>query len=144
MIQLSEKTKRKKAINRAFRKLRAKQAKISGRKPERDKEYLAWIRTQWCVLSGEAQSMSILNPHNRSVCEEMYRTEAAHVGPTRGIGQKCSDYDTIPLCSGHHRLRADSHHRLQKAFWKHHNLDREAIIKALNAKWEQIQKGAGS
>jgi hypothetical protein len=28
--------------------------------------------------------------------------EAHHFG-TRGVGQKCSDYRTVPLCEAHHR-----------------------------------------
>jgi hypothetical protein len=34
------------------------------------------------------------------------RVEADHAGK-RGLGQKCSDRETIPLCSIHHRHRTD-------------------------------------
>ena len=34
------------------------------------------------------------------------RIEADHAGP-RPLGRKCSDDETIPLCSGHHRARTD-------------------------------------
>ena len=127
MIQLSEKTKRKKAINRAFRKLRAKQAKISGRKPARDRKYLAWIRRQQCCVCDRYGYP--IRPSDV--------TEAAHVG-IRGLGQKCSEYLAVPMCRRHHMEQ----HRLQKAFWRDHNLDREAIISALRARYELLKKGA--
>ncbi len=34
------------------------------------------------------------------------RVEVDHAG-RRGMGQKCSDFETIPLCSKHHRERTD-------------------------------------
>lgn len=81
--------------------------------------------------------MGILNPHNRPVCEEMYRTEAAHVGQ-RGLSQKCSDRETIPLCAFHHRTGPESHHRLGKLFWKHHGLDRYELIRELQSQFDML------
>lgn len=58
----------------------------------RDVAYLALVRQQPCCaayLGG---------------CEGPI--EADHVG-RRGLGQKCSDYETIALCRLHHRQRTD-------------------------------------
>ena len=54
-------------------------------KPARDPAYLRFVRSFPC-----------------SVCKRG-RSEAAHTGP-HGIGQKASDYSTIPLCHKHHTL----------------------------------------
>jgi hypothetical protein len=60
---------------------------------EYDPEYmLEWVKKQPCV----ARSMS--------PCEG--EVEADHAGK-RGLGQKCSDRETIPLCTLHHRQRTD-------------------------------------
>ena len=84
---------------------------ISRRKKKRlgdDPEYRAWIRTQQC-LACYANQLTQTCP-----------TECAHVGQ-RGLGQKCSDRETIPLCSVvHHRLGKTSHHVLGKNFFKYH------------------------
>jgi len=63
-------------------------------------------------------------------------TEAAHVGE-RGLGQKCSDRETIPLCAAHHRTGPESHHVLGKKFWQHHGLDRDEIVAELNRLYEK-------
>ena len=76
----------------------------------RDRKYLAWIRRFACA-----------------VCLLNRPTEAAHVG-RRGLSQKCSDRETIPLCAEHHRNGKDSYHKLGKRFWEHHGLDRDALI----------------
>lgn len=78
-----------------------------------DPEYLAWIREQPCVVT---------------FCK-IPRSEAAHVGEIRGLGQKCSDHETIPLCVWHHGPEGpQSHHRLGKGFWPFWGLDRDALI----------------
>jgi hypothetical protein len=90
-----------------------------------DKPYLDFIRSLCCVVC-----------QIRQCIEWSSRTEAAHVG-VRGLGQKCSDRETIPLCPAHHRLDRDSCHRLGKRFWQHHGLDREALIAAFNQRYER-------
>jgi hypothetical protein len=64
-------------------------------KPARDPAYLALIRQLPCVVG--------------SVCYGA--VEAAHTGP-HGMGQKSSDYSTVPLCVTHHRLGDLSLHKL--------------------------------
>ncbi len=81
-----------------------------------DSDYLEWIREQPCVLCRKYDTQ-----------KQMGITEAAHVGE-RGLGQKCSDRETIPLCGYDHREGSNSHHKLGKQFWKVHGLDRNKLI----------------
>jgi hypothetical protein len=90
-----------------------------------DRAYLAWIRTLQCVCC-EREFIGYWFGMQRS-----QRTEAAHVGQ-RGISQKSSDREAIPLCAQHHRLGKDSHHVLGKRFWEHHGLDRFELLEHLN------------
>lgn len=99
------------------------------RGPLKDAKYLAFVRTIPCVVCIlpwriEKSGVSYSNVQESS-------TESAHVGE-RGLGQKCSDRETIPLCSAHHRTGRDSHHILGKGFFAHHGLDKEKIIAELN------------
>ncbi len=86
-------------------------------KPARNPRYLAWIRTQPCVVCGARRGI-----------------EASHTGP-RGIGQKSSDLSAIPLCHRHHRSGKDSYHNLgQRQFADVHNLDIPDIVRRLSAR----------
>ena len=86
-------------------------------KPARNPTYLAWIRTQPCVVCGQARWI-----------------EAAHTG-LRGLGQKSSDFSAIPLCEAHHRTGKDSYHRLgARKFAQLHDLDIPALVRRLNVK----------
>lgn len=86
-------------------------------KPVRNPKYLAWIRTQPCLVCGSTRWI-----------------EAAHTGP-HGLGQKSPDTSAVPLCSTHHRTGNDSYHRLgPRRFGEVHNLDLVAIVRRLNLK----------
>lgn len=86
-------------------------------KPVRNPKYLAWIRTQPCLVCGSTRW-----------------TEAAHTGP-HGLGQKSPDSSAVPLCARHHRTGNDSYHRLgPRNFAERHNLDLAAIVRRLNLK----------
>jgi hypothetical protein len=85
-------------------------------KPGRDPKYLEWIRTQCCLIC-----------HDGPV-------EAAHVGE-RGLGQKCPDRETIPLCAEHHRTGDESHHVLGRKFWMHHGMSRDRILLAYQERY---------
>jgi hypothetical protein len=91
-----------------------------------DPVYLTFIRAQPCVV---CESMGMT---------QTSRTEAAHVG-VRGLGQKCSDHDTLPLCELHHSRGTDSHHRLGRHFWRHHFLNRLKLIRLFNERFEREQ-----
>jgi len=56
--------------------------------------------------------------------------EAAHIG-RRGLGQKSSDREAIPLCSAHHR---EQHRIGLKQFERTYELDIPALVEALNEK----------
>jgi hypothetical protein len=83
-----------------------------------DAAYRAFIRTLPCVCCGSRRYI-----------------ECAHVG-SRGLGQKCSDYETLPLCPAHHVQGPESHHALGKRFWVVWGLDRHALIARFNQEFE--------
>ncbi len=86
-------------------------------KPVRNPKYLAWIRTQPCLVCGSRRWV-----------------EAAHTGP-HGLGQKSPDTSAVPLCARHHRTGNDSYHRLgPRKFCDRHNLDLPAIVQRLSTK----------
>ena len=94
-------------------------------KPVRNPKYLAWIRTQPCLVCGSTRWI-----------------EAAHTGP-HGLGQKSPDTSAVPLCAKHHRTGNNSYHRLgPREFGEAHNLDLAAIVRRLNLKpTVRIQNG---
>lgn len=53
--------------------------------PERSLEFLAFVRRLPCFY-----------------CRTTVAVEAHHWGK-RGLGQKCSDFETVPLCKRHHQ-----------------------------------------
>jgi len=82
--------------------------------PARDDAYKAWISSKPCLIPG---------------C--IRRTEVAHVGTTgKGTGQKCSDYEAVPLCYYHHH---EQHCRGVKWFQRRYRVDFEKEIVRLNA-----------
>lgn len=81
-------------------------------KPGDDPARIAWVRTLMCMICRTQSTI----------------TEAAHVGD-RGLGQKCQDAETIPLCAEHHRTGKDSAHVMGKRFWSHHGISREDAIR---------------
>ena len=81
--------------------------------PLRSPAHLRFIRSLPCV-----------------VCLRTRAIEAAHVG-RRGLGQKCSDLDTLPLCSAHHR---EQHRIGLRQFQKTYELDIPALLEMLQEK----------
>jgi hypothetical protein len=79
-------------------------------KPVRDTAYLKFIRSLPCC-----------------VCFRDRGIEAAHVG-RRGMSQKSSDRETIPLCSAHHR---EQHRIGLREFSKVYELDVWELINRL-------------
>lgn len=96
----------------------------------RSEEYKAWIRTQGCVVC-----ISVLLANGISYVKRR-ESECAHVG-NRGLGQKSSDRETLPLCKEHHTEGKLAHHKLGKRFWGVHGLDKDALIAWYNAKFER-------
>ena len=107
------------------------------RRAIRDPQYMRWIRSQGCVICTGPHRCPGADKCERFRVFVLYgRTEAAHVG-LRGLGQKCSDRETIPLCAWHHRLGAESHHKLGKKFWEHHGLNRNELIAQFQARYAE-------
>lgn len=125
------------------------------RKPRRgrlrDAAFLGFVRSLPCPLCWKhlwpALTAQVLSDWRIRGWESAFwnaangATEAAHVG-LRGLGQKCSDRETIPLCATHHRTGKDSHHVLQKSFWKFHGIDKDALIAELNRRYESERESS--
>lgn len=62
--------------------------------PARDKDYLAFVRSELCAVYGTSNH------------ECGGSTEAAHL-VVDGKGRKADDYLTAPLCTNHHRIQHD-------------------------------------
>lgn len=82
-------------------------------KPFRSPLHLAFVRSLPCCI-----------------CFRTFGVEAAHVG-RRGMSQKCSDLDTIPLCNLHHR---EQHRIGLRHFCASCELDIPALLEALQEK----------
>lgn len=103
-------------------------------KRERNLDYLRWLKTLPCAVEG---------------CDSGLPTEAAHTTAPgrRGMSQKGSDEDAIPLCGAvpwignedHHRNGKDSIHKLGPAFWEHHGIDRNELLGRLHHAWKLIK-----
>lgn len=130
--------KKKTALDKRLDQLQGRMRSDSPihRRSVRDTKYLEWIRQEPCIICDPFAYPGLLLKRATPVVTgigyplnlvRMFQTEAAHVG-LRGLGQKCSDRETIPLCGYHHRLGPDSHHVLGKKFWEHHGLDRKQLI----------------
>lgn len=79
--------------------------------PERNPEYLDWIRDQPCAWCGEEQKSP---------------TEASH-HPRQGHGStalKCSDYRAIPLCGECHRSGMTPH---SDHLWVEHQITERLV-----------------
>ncbi len=110
-----------------------------GRKP--DKAYLAFIRSQWCAVCELDKAELVRSGFPVDLLHQRTETEAAHVGE-RGLGQKSTDRDTIPLCVLHHREGPESHHVLGKNFWKHHKLNKLVLLSELQKEFDRQRANA--
>lgn len=66
------------------------------------------------------------------------RTEVAHVGE-RGLGQKCSAYETLPISEYYHRTGPLALHKLGKKFWTHFGIDKAAQISHYQSLYEKTR-----
>lgn len=96
----------------------------------RDPKYLAWIRTQRCLLDWALSN----EPKG---C--LFPVEAHHVREKgrRGIGTKPSDRRAVPLCKETHRWYHD-HGREQ--FERDFGIDLEGTIRRLNAAYDKLHR----
>lgn len=126
----------------AFKRTRKAIGGMKGIKPARDPQYLAWIRTLPCIISNPIWLGFVLKDPGLafglgwvSVSLQDSPTQACHIGKTgKGMRQKCSDYETIPMCQAHHR---EQHGPDGATFFERHPLDLPACWKALRAAYEE-------
>lgn len=110
----------------------------------KDPAYLRWIRSLLCVVCFRSSWMEMIQRGEvwrmgreyNCYTRHDHGTEAAHVGD-RGLSQKCPDLETLPLCRWHHTEGPESHHRLGKRFWQVWGLDRDALVKELQARYSR-------
>ena len=89
--------------------------------PEQDAAYRRFVRGHRCIVCGAYRPI-----------------ETAHTGP-KGLGQKSSDRNVIPLCVQHHRTGAGSLHALGPVrFEERHRLVIAEIRAQLNAEYEEL------
>ena len=98
--------------------------------PKLNSAYLRWIRTLPCVVCWQLRPL-----------RQFAASEAAHVGE-RGLGQKCADTQTVPLCPYHHRTGPLSAHAMGKRFWVYWRLNRFELIADYNRRFEEENRDA--
>lgn len=88
-------------------------------KPVRNPDHLRWIRSLPCLACAYSGK---LNQRN---------IEAAHTSGSRGMGQKRSDLETVPLCRTHH----DAQHAMGwPKFIAKYGLDIRELLKVVGDK----------
>jgi len=120
------------SIARSTKPIQRKRSKLR-RGALKDPAYLDWIRMLPCMICWPRMMFQVALD---CLPSGLPRSEAAHVG-VRGLGQKCSDRESVPLCEVHHRTGAESHHVLGKNFWSFRGLNRDKIIAELNRLYEE-------
>jgi hypothetical protein len=107
-------------------------------------DYLNFIRSLPCLICLVIAHRGIparLGGYDHTPINQRSRTEAAHVG-IRGMGQKCSDWEAIPLCACHHRTGEFAHHVIGKRFWVKWRLDRFEVIRKYRDLYELATRDA--
>lgn len=130
--------------NRAAKKIRQGWGEIKNIRPAKDEDYKEWIRHLPCLVTlwrigrcGTMAELVELAYKRRSTLHRL--SECAHVGDNKGMRQKCSDRETIPLTDWFHREGPESHHKLPRTFFEHHGLNRDEIVVELNKLYERTK-----
>lgn len=117
-------------------KLRAKLKAVNKERAEKkaesegyDPDYLDWVRTQPCIISGLVTGQWMLQQESPTGRMRQVRVEAAHMkaGRTEGTDMTALPVDVVYHSSGH----PESQHKMGIKSWaKHHKLDIPALIAA--------------
>lgn len=95
----------------------------SGRAPQQDRTYLAFVRSHPCA-----------------VCGDWRNVESCHTGP-RGLSTRSDDRSAINLCRKHHRLNNDSLHALGPVkFEERHNVVIAELREQLNEEYDALKR----
>lgn len=142
---VAERGKAKKKRAAAFKKLRTRNSVIRGARPERNPKYLAWIRTSPCIISNPnwlemllrcpPLATGITAPNWMTVTLQDSPTQACHVGKSgKGMRQKCSDYEVIPMSATFHR---EQHGPDGATFFERHPIPLNEVFEALRKAYEE-------
>lgn len=93
---------------------------------KRDKKYLAWVRKQPCVVTKAVGTYAAIHAHH------------VHMGGQSGIGQKPSDYRTLPLEANEH---ACLHNTGERLYWQAEEIDPEQLIAGLMLRYLRDERG---
>lgn len=95
-------------------------------KREQDKKYLGWIQTYpSCLMKCHFIVTTYI-----SLCAGQI---VAHHVSTGGMGTKCSDYETVPLCNEHHR---EIHDKGKRIFQAKYGIDLKEEAERLRREYE--------
>ena len=95
---------------------------------KRDKKYLAWIRKQSCLVTGARPEHT----------HEMMHAHHVRMGGQAGIGQKPSDYRTVPLLASEHDCL---HNSGEKLYWQSEKTDPEEKIAGMMLRYLRDERG---
>lgn len=95
-------------------------------KPKRvqDKKYLKWMKAHLCLM---------WNPWAKD--RHCQGQVISHHISTGGMGTKCSDYETVPLCNEHHR---EIHDKGKKIFQAKYELDLKEEAERLRGEYNAV------
>lgn len=100
-------------------------------KRDRSQAYMAYVREHASCLQWESESEPIV--YDMDVVAHHVR-----MGAGAGMGQKPSDFRTVPLTDAQHR---DLHDHGERGFWARAGIDPEKVMAALIKGW--LERGSG-
>lgn len=110
---------RKRPLRRTFMKKKPRRRKVT----KDGKAYMGWVASLPC---------SVQNLH----CKGRVTVHHCSGHEWRGMGQKASDFDTIPLCEGHHLSGTFSIESMGRRAWeKEHGSQHQHLAKT-KQKWK--------
>ena len=91
-------------------------------KTDRSKAYCDYIRKQPCIVCYQSPSQH----HHEAI------------DGSGGMGLKCSDFSSLPLC---HRCHYERHHIGRKSFYKKYGIDYVKEIEKYQERYKRIKGG---
>ena len=96
-------------------------------------EFLAFVRTLPCILTGKTGYATLGTPRQVFVHQCSGRIEASHVGRS-GMRIKAADETCLPMCSRGHRTGPLAHHKISSLFWSAWGLNKQVLVEQTQQK----------